>query len=370
MVERRVSPESFARDFLSRVRRLVKTAKLSTARLPPWVTSASVRIGRLPTSLLMTLDDSGHGDSFVDIGAVRSDLQVLLDYPEFEPVAACLPSRKDPDGGLLIVTGTYAQAKQTTLLISSERTALFGAGITGYHGPSALMNVFIRVAASASAAPLELQGAMTDALRFVPFALYVHQSDLGRVDALWRRCRQVMLDVLQTTAASDTGDYYESLERRFEVFRATKERTVVVLGKDSPPELTELLHVRDYLRSKDYDAWLIRQAPECRAMSNEEKVRLWAGAARFSVMVDRTPAGHIAEYMMLREQRSVLAYLRPRGRGSTFMIGDSHLADVNHIREFEFDQSPLECLDEAVQWAEAFIHDRELKYDVHYPWER
>jgi len=316
----------------------------------------------------MTFDDGAHGDSFVDVGPVKSDLQVLLDYPEFEPIAASLRSPKEPCGGLVIITGTYAEAKQTTLLISTEHTSLYDAGVGGYHGPTALMNVFICVSASASAAPLELQAAMADAVRFVQFALYVHQRDLASVDALWDRCREVMLDTLQTTAASDTGSYYESLRRPFEVLQATKEHTVIVLGKDSGPELAELRQVRDHLRRKGYHACLIRELPEWPEVSNEEKVRFWASAARFSVMVDRTPAGQIAEYIMLREQRSVLAYLRPRGSGSTFMIGDNHLADVNHLREFEFAQSPLERLDEAIKWAETFIRKRIAKYRIRYPW--
>jgi len=362
--------QSLAADFLSRIRGLVNIAGLDPARLPRWVTAASVRLGRLPTSILVIFDDSTHRDTFHWLDAVKSDLQVFLECPEFQPVGAALLANKKRDAGLVVVSGTYGKDKRTVLDMVTERTSLFDAGIAGYHAPTALMNVFVRLAAAASAAPPELQAAMTDAMRFVPFALYVHESDIADADALWGRCRDLMLDVLQSTVASELGDHYASLplDRPFEALRASKEKTVIVLGKGSGPELSELCVVRDYLRSKGYDAWLVMDFPDYPSMSDQEKVAHWTNAARFSVMVDRTPSGHILEYGMLMWQRNVLAVLRPKGRRSTYMIGDAHGVDVNHIKEFEFEQSPLECLDEAIQWAEMFIQLRIDFYEINYPW--
>jgi len=61
---------------------------------------------------------------------------------------------------------------------------------------------------------------------------------------------------------------------------------VVVFGSYAEPEYSELIRVRDYLRT-EYRAVLIKELPEIPSMSLEEKVRLWASASRFCVMVDR-----------------------------------------------------------------------------------
>jgi len=50
------------------------------------------------------------------------------------------------------------------------------------------------------------------------------------------------------------------------------------------------------------------------------------------------------------------------------MIGDEHLVDYNFIRVFEFEDSPLEVLDEAIKWAETFAMKRAEQYEKYYPW--
>jgi hypothetical protein len=72
--------------------------------------------------------------------------------------------------------------------------------------------------------------------------------------------------------------------------------------------------------------------------------------------------------MILKEQRSILAFLRPLGSGSTFMIGDAALVDINYIRIFEFESSPIEVLDEAIDWAESLARVRSETYNKAYPW--
>jgi hypothetical protein len=140
------------------------------------------------------------------------------------------------------------------------------------------------------------------------------------------------------------------------------------LGKDTGDQLQELIQVRDYLKGKGYDAELIRDLPEIPMMSNEEKVRLWALVSRFVVMVDRVPAGHLAEYQMLKEQRTITAFLRPIGSGSTYMIGDEALVDINYVHLFEFTDTPLGILDLVQAWAEKIAEQRATAYNKAYPW--
>ncbi|GEM_PF-6820812 len=153
-------------------------------------------------------------------------------------------------------------------------------------------------------------------------------------------------------------------------FEASKKASVIVLGSYSNTELPWLLEVRDSLRARGYDAELIKDLPDIQMLSNEEKVRLFTASSRFLVMVDRSASGHIAEYIIVREQRSILALLRPLKTGSTWMIGDDPWVDSNYIKLFEFEQSPNGVMDQAVRWAEGMAQLRASAYDKGYPWRK
>ncbi|MFL6482819.1 MAG: hypothetical protein ACJ70R_07825 [Nitrososphaera sp.] len=143
------------------------------------------------------------------------------------------------------------------------------------------------------------------------------------------------------------------------------------MGTDSDNfHLSELLRIRDSLRIKGYQADLIKDLPEIPMMSNSDKVRLWTMASHFCIMVDRTPSGHIAEYEILRSQRIIFALILPEEKGSTRMIGDDSLVDVNHIGLFNFGSSPLQVLEDVITWAEQRAKARQDAYDREYPWRR
>ena len=87
-------------------------------------------------------------------------------------------------------------------------------------------------------------------------------------------------------------------------------------------------------------------------------------------MIDREPSGHIAEYEWMKSQRTILAFVRQRGKGSTNMIGDEYIVDYNFLNLFEFENSPLEVLDSVILWAEDMIRQRIQGYEREYPWRR
>ena len=225
----------------------------------------------------------------------------------------------------------------------------------------ALVNLFIEVSANTRAAetiPL--------AVRFVPFALYAHHDDAQDLTDLWRRCFRLLAATLRELSSSETGAYYESRRSVSESFQVIKKSSVIVLGKYTEPEFSELITVRDYLRSKGY-AHLLGELAEVPEMSLGQKAGVWTQASRFNIMIDRSPSGHIAEYEILKSQGAVLALFHPRGTGSTFMIGGD-VVDVNFIREFEFEDSPLECMPAAVEWAESFVQAKVSSLGLRYPW--
>jgi len=354
----------FARNvvesFLDRLREWVSDQKLNTARLPPWLMAARVRIGWVNDSLICAFEDAPKGDSCEIRGPVGADTVVLLNIDDFSPSAASLRARNDVEG-LIVISGTYEENKRTILNLVGQSPAFFNCGLAGYHSPVALFNVFMQHRPGGATNPVV-------AVRYIPFALYVNVRDAADQDRLWRLCKEQLTATLLDVHNSNTGTFYERLQSRATTFALNKISGVVVLGKDTGKELQELIQVRDYLRGKGYEAELIKDIADIPMMSNEEKVRLWALVSRFVVMVDRVPAGHIAEYMMLKEQRTIMALLRPSGTGSTFMIGDAHMVDLNFVQLFEFDSTPFNVLENVVSWAESIAKKRIDSYDKAYPW--
>jgi hypothetical protein len=317
-------------------------------------------MGWINDSIVIVYEDAPQpqNDTHEILGPVGADTVVLLNIDNFQPLGASLQARESR--AFLVMTGTYGQGKRSVIVLQSERPALFDCGYAGYHGPRALLNLFIQHSPDDSTGPV--------AMRFVPFAMYVHAADAADPMSLWRRCEEHLMRNLVNIDDSESGNFYENLQGRVKTFALNKKTGVIVLGKDSGPELKELFEVRDFLRGSGYDADLIKDLPEIPMMSNEEKVRLWALVSRFCVMIDRVPTGHLAEYPFLREQRSILAALRPRGSGSTYMIGDDHLVDLNEVKVYEFEETPLHVLGDVIDWAEGIAADRAEAYGKAYPW--
>lgn len=354
------SLQLFAKNFLERIRDFVNSDKLIIERLPKWVKSANVKIAKLNDSTIFLFEDSPKdGDSFIDCGGVRSDLQFFLELPEYVPKAA---SFKTPHGrGLIILHGEYGKDKKVVFNINSSDSALFNVGYVSYHSPLAIVNIFIQLSF----------GGDVLATRFVPFAIYVHDRDFFDFENFWDKCTPHIQNTLRAIHHSEAGDYYQSTKERISGVLVGKEKSVIVFGKDSDPEmLRELLRIRDYLIAKDYDAYLLRDLPEHPSMSLEEKAKLWSLASRFCVMIDREPSGHLVEYPYIKSVRAILALLRPKGSGSTYMIGDEQVTDINYINIFEFQHSPLEVINDAITWAEKLVAARIKGYEKAYPWRR
>ena len=148
-----------------------------------------------------------------------------------------------------------------------------------------------------------------------------------------------------------------------------KNQLVTVYGSYDQDSKEELHQICNYLREKGYVAYILEDLPETPEMKPEDKVRTWGSLSRFCVMVDRAQAGHLPEYVYLQEVKAILAHLRPKGTISTFMIGRSPTARPFSPRTFEFDNSPLDILEEVITWAENELKEN-VKESEYYPWKR
>jgi hypothetical protein len=210
----------------------------------------------------------------------------------------------------------------------------------------------------------------TMAIRWLPCILYCHDSDIDDFEMFWDKCTPNIQNTILGIYNSKDGDYYARLRKEDKHhFLVSKEKSAIVYGSYSQSFIGELLYVRDYLISKNYDGRLLKELPELPSWSLQQKVRFWSLPSRFCIVVDRVASGHLSEYDWLKNEGVILALLREKGKRSTFMIGDEPI-DYNYIRKFEFDKSPLNILDEVIEWAEKKNIDRIEYYKTAYPWRK
>lgn len=306
------SSELLLNNFMEKIRLFVTSNSLNFKRLPKWVESTKIKIAKLNNSNIFLFEESpSNKDIFEYYGNVKSDLQFFLELPEFIPKAASLKAPSNINCGLIILQGEFDKEGSVIFNQKTPYSALFNVGYTQYHSPIAIINIFLKLNWSNN----------LFAIRFVPFALYIHDQDLLNFEIFWKKCTPHIENTLLGIHNSETGNYYQLVTEYKRYFLMGKDKSVIIFGKDSKPStLRELHRVRDYLKSKKYEAFLLRDLPEHPSMSLEQKVKVWVGGSRFCIMIDREPSGHLTEYPYIKNTREILALLRPEGKGSTYMI--------------------------------------------------
>jgi hypothetical protein len=352
--------ESIATRILALARESIAAAGLDSDRLPGWTRAANVKIGWINDSLVMIFDDAPEHDDFRTRGKVNADTVLLFDLEDFTPDSYIFPSGENIE--LITYAGHTEEQSSTSLIITGQPSALLSCGLEGAHGPVAI-----------STMPIIATGKSQDIVlgaRIVSCAFYIHRKDAVDIRSLWARCQATFIGSMKAIHDSTQGDYFCRHRATVRSHLMTHQDGVLVLGSFAKDEIGLLRDTRDYLRMRGWDAYMITDLAEIAHMTNEQKARFWMMTSRWCVMVDRSASGHIAEYQLIKENRNTLALLRPLGSGSTWMIGDEELHDVNFIKTFRFGTSPLEVLDDAATWCESFLETRTKTLNQHYPWRR
>jgi hypothetical protein len=190
-------------------------------------------------------------------------------------------------------------------------------------------------------------------------ALYLSWDDYQNQDKTIAFFKDKMIERIKENVSSEVGENMEEKANRAKVFSAAKGKSIIILGNYESPHYDELISIRDYLINKhsNYESNLIVDFPEIDGLSTRQKVSQYCMVSRFSIMVDRDPSGHLIEFADMEKLKIILAILRQKGKSSTSMMND-HLNELTHIKIFEFSSSPLEVIDQAVEWAEAFVQQR------------
>jgi hypothetical protein len=361
--------EWYAFKILKEVRTFVEANGLNQHRLPKWIYNTEVRVGKINNTTLF-LFGSSHEDKLVEYSEVVSDAQFVFGIPDYI-LPGHHPSmdiRNDPRSTRgVAVKGEPGDPGNAIIVFNSDTPIHINAGYVPYHVPILYHDLVFRWVPNDQ--PL--------VSRYIPFMIYIHDMDLFDSSRFQNMILDEMTKRIEELHDSEFGDMYESRSELRTTARTDVGESVIVLGgydaqrrsEPIPRSIKqELEDMKTYLNSSGYLSHLIEELYEPPNMSLETKVRAYTATSRFCAMVDREASGHIKEYELVKQNRVPLAIFRPLSSGSSWMIGDDELVDVNFIKTFEFEDTALERMDDAIEWAESTLEERAEAYADHYSW--
>jgi GAF domain-containing protein len=152
-------------------------------------------------------------------------------------------------------------------------------------------------------------------------------------------------------------------------YERSKKKNILILGKDTGEGLIRLKQIQKIVNMIGYKGLLVKEHPEIKECTNEDKVLFLLSISRFVICEDSFPSGHIDELKICSLNRIITARLRKEGEGSTFMQAD-YSYDQNYIKDLIYhDNKTLEkSVNDSVLWANKYLSDKVERLRNIYPW--
>lgn len=150
--------------------------------------------------------------------------------------------------------------------------------------------------------------------------------------------------------------------------RVAKSKLVLLLGRDTEDGLKRLRTIQKTIEARGYQCQLIKDLPEHSEMGLIGKVLFAAISARFVVIENSAPSGHLYELPFVRMAECVVAIMQLDGQGATWMTEDM-IAKHALLKKFEYQDASLESqVEEAMSWAETRIAENVKVNKGAWPW--
>ncbi len=161
-----------------------------------------------------------------------------------------------------------------------------------------------------------------------------------------------------------------ALSKGLDAAAATIDRSALVMGTGPEHGDPALEAVESGLADRGYEAHRAADLPADPDRTDEQTRAIYMMLSKFSILVDRDPSQRLDAYETAKAHDNVLALLVPADsqRQSTHVIGGHEETDADHVREFTFDEHPVDVLDDVVGWAEAVVDERRQTYRERFPW--
>ena len=150
--------------------------------------------------------------------------------------------------------------------------------------------------------------------------------------------------------------------------QVARKKLVLLLGKDTGEGLARLRTIQRVVEGHGYQCQLIKDLPEHSEMGLIGKVLFAALSARFVVIENSAPSGHLYELPFVRMAECVIAILQQQGQGATWMTEDM-ITKHALLKKFQYKPKTLaEQVKEAIFWAEERIAENIKANRGSWPW--
>jgi len=173
------------------------------------------------------------------------------------------------------------------------------------------------------------------------------RADLWTPDkALVRAQQEVLTALFELHRARSKGLSLPDYARTY------RKKVVLILGSYSSDGRARLTEIKAGLTDLNYDPLLVEDIEDLPGQTLQQKVVMLGSLARFVVLDDTEPSGHLTELRLCQENGWLTAVLRPRGRPSSAMSANPGLLS-SVILEVNFDPKDLHLeLAKVALWAE------------------
>lgn len=147
-----------------------------------------------------------------------------------------------------------------------------------------------------------------------------------------------------------------------------KRKLVLLLGPDTDNGLDQLRVMQTAVEKHGYQCQLIKDLPDHSEMGLIGKVLFAALSARFVMIENSAPSGHLFELPFVRMAECVIAIMQHEGQGATWMTEDM-IPKHPLLKKFEYTTESLASqVQEAISWAETRIAENIKVNTGAWPW--
>ena len=145
--------------------------------------------------------------------------------------------------------------------------------------------------------------------------------------------------------------------------------SVLILGKDTGEALDRLKRIESKLQECGYFTYIIKEQPDKAGESVIQKVMRYALSAKFVVIENSEASGHLYEIPhVAKAAECVTVVVQEDGQGATWMFEDAY-AKHKHWHKIAYEKDRLEeAVEQAAEWAEAFVKDFAGHQAKNLPW--
>lgn len=161
-------------------------------------------------------------------------------------------------------------------------------------------------------------------------------------------------------------DYIKDLEK---ILISAKETGVLILGQDTT-EMYRLERIEECLNSLGYHGIIIKKTVfEVIPQTLEEKVSTFANIAKFIIIENSIPSGHLIELKICEQGKWTTAILQEKGKSSSYLTAHIDF-QANFIEKFDYSTVDTICdtVKEAANWAEKYNQKKIIHLNNIYPW--